>query len=165
MIVNTSIPYTSFILQSNIKDLILKYPFLRSYTIGYSVLGRPIQALIFGTGLRKVLYVGSTHSNEFITSTLLAKFIEDLSYAYANGSNINYLNTEEIYNNVSLHVVPMLNPDGVDLVNLAINTASNPYIYAKIIASRYPQIPFPNGWKANIQGVDLKNFQPLRKVL
>ena len=59
----------------------------------------------------------------------------------------------------------MLNPDGVDLVNYALNPQSNPYIYAKVIAQKYPDIPFPEGWKANLNGVDLKNFQPFCKVL
>ena len=71
------------------------------------------------------------------------------------GSKINYYDTTAIFNNVTLHVVPMLNPDGVDLVNGALNTQSNPYIYARIIANEYPDIPFPSGWKANLNGVDL----------
>ena len=84
MIVNTSIPYTSSILQTDITSLLTQYSFLRAQTIGYSVLGRPIDSLIIGRGSKKILYVASTHSNEWITSPLLMKFVEDFCYAYSN---------------------------------------------------------------------------------
>ena len=155
MIVNASSLYNSSTLERDINSLINKYSFLKKEIIGYSFLGTPIYSLIFGKGSKEILYVGSTHANESITSTLLMKFLDDISYAYSNGSNINYYNTQEIFNNTSLYIVPMLNPDGVDLVNGNINKLSNAYIYAKIISNNYPNIPFPDGWKANINGVDL----------
>lgn len=49
----------------------------------------------------------------------------------------------------------MLNPDGVNLVNDKLNLTSDEYMYAKYISKKYPDIPFPGGWKANINGVDL----------
>ncbi len=44
--------------------------------------------------------------------------------------------------------------------NLPIN--SNAYAYTKNIASRYPNVAFPDGWKANIEGVDLNLQFPAR---
>lgn len=94
------------------------------------------------------------------------KFLENLSTAYLNQSTIWGYPAKDLFSKYSLYIVPMVNPDGVDLVVGNIEKY-NPdiYSYAKKISDNYPQIPFPNGWKANINGVDLKNFQPFCKVL
>ena len=94
------------------------------------------------------------------------KFLENLSTAYLNRSSIWGYSATELWNTVSLYVVPMANPDGVDLV--VGNTQKylpNIYQYAQILSNNYPSIPFPSAWKANINGVDLKNYQPICKVL
>ena len=104
-------------------------------------------------------------SNEWICSPLLMKFLADYCYCYKNNLNIYGYNARNLYANSTIYIMPMVNPDGVNLVTGEIDSNSSLYTNTKLIADNYPQIPFPDGWKANIRGVDLKNFQPFCKVL
>ena len=147
--------YTSKILAQHISELKRTYNFLEISTIGVSNLGTPISYIRFGRGNKEVLYIGSTHANEFITTPLLMTFLEVLCNSYINGLSLYGLNPKILFNTVSLYIVPMLNPDGVDLVQEAIPKNSETYQNAIKISNNYPDIPFPSGWKANILGVDI----------
>ena len=153
--VPTNIEYSYDIMRLNIQRLILKYPFLDIGNIGLSVMNKTIPYIRLGFGNNHVLYVGATHANEWITSPVLMKFIEDFSEAYVNAATLQGVNVKDIYQNTSIFIVPMLNSDGVDLVVNDIDNLSNEYINAKKISQDYPNIPFPSGWKANILGIDL----------
>ena len=156
-IVPTNIPYNYDILISNLKTFLHDYPFLESNFIGYSVLGNPIPYIKLGNGSKEVFYCGSFHANEWICSVLLMKFIEDYCDSYINNSTIYSCNAKELFNSTSIYIVPMVNPDGVNLVTNNIKNI-DVYNFAKSIANNYPSIPFPSGWKANIDGVDFINF-------
>ena len=54
----------------------------------------------------------------------------------------------------------MVDPDGVALVTGEIPEDSEEYAWAKKIGQRFPDIPFPDGWKANLLGVDLNLQYP-----
>ena len=60
----------------------------------------------------------------------------------------------------TIYTVPMVDPDGVDLVTGAIETGTLQYAAAQRLSDNYPQIPFPEGWKANLLGVDLNVQYP-----
>ena len=154
-IVPTNINYSSSILQMNLDSLKRLYPFIQITSIGRSILGTNLPVIKIGNGSKEVFYSASFHANEWICSPLVMKFLADYCYCYVNNLPIYGVNARNIYNYCTIYIMPMVNPDGVDLVTGEISPNSSLYTNTELIANRYPNIPFPDGWKANIRGVDL----------
>lgn len=159
-IVPTNIRYSSNILTININTLSRLYPFLNIGSAGRSVLNNNIPFISIGRGNKTVFYSASIHANEWITSIVLMKFLADYCYAYQNNLSIFGIPANTIYNNCTIYIIPMVNPDGVDLVTGEFVLNSPAYLFAQRISSNFPEIPFVDGWKSNIRGVDLENLQP-----
>lgn len=153
-LVPVSRPYTYSLLVKVIDDLLAKYPDLEVGTVGRSVMGKDIFFLRLGRGEHEVCYNASFHANENITTPVLLKFAEQMMANYVSGESVLGVYPRQLFEEFSLYLVPMVNPDGVDLVNKEL-VSGDYYEQARRIASRYPDIPFPDGWKANIDGVDL----------
>ncbi|WP_419956133.1 M14 family metallopeptidase [Neobacillus niacini] len=153
--VSLKLPYGSKILTKQIKALKKFYPFINVDTIGTSVLGNHIQEIRIGKGLKKVHMNASFHANEWITSMILMSLVNQYLVSLTNRSQLAGINSINLYNETELSIVPMVNPDGVDLVLngpptgsrqevLKINEGSGEFVH----------------WKANIRGVDLNNQFP-----
>ena len=159
-IVNTTVPITSEIADNAILALVSTYPFLRTELLTSTAFQRPVRSLVIGTGERKVLFTAAHHANEWITAYILLKYAEDLAEAIRTGGNIGNQNAQALSEAVTIYMVPLVNPDGVDLVTGALQPGNIQYDLAQRLADNYPQIPFPNGWKANLLGVDLNLNYP-----
>ena len=159
-LVRTDVPMTSQLAEKTIKALAEKYPFIEVEKLTDTEFGRPVWAMVLGEGDRHVLYTAAHHANEWITATLLLKFAEDLAEAWRTDGEICGVEAEDLLENVMIHLVPMVDPDGVDLVTGAIEPRTPEYSRAREIAGDFPDIPFPDGWKANLNGVDLNLQYP-----
>ena len=146
---------TSALCEQTILELVRTYPFLRTEVLTETALGRNIRTLVIGNGKRKVIYSAGWHANEWITTPVLLKFVEEFAEALKNGGEIFGVNAGDLAAKATIYTVPMVNPDGVDLVTGAITPEQQSYQNAALIADNFPAIPFPEGWKANLNGVDL----------
>ena len=154
-IVKTDIPMTYARCEQAILELAKAYPFLRTEVLTETAQGRNLRTLVIGNGPRKVIYSAAWHANEWITAPVLLKFAEEFAESLKNGGTIFGVNAGDLAAKATVYLVPMVNPDGVDLVTGAIPPDSQPYENAREIARNFPAIPFPEGWKANWNGVDL----------
>ena len=152
-IVRTDIPMTSALAEDTLEALGAAYPFLQTELLARTAFGRPITGASMGRGDRRVLYSAAHHANEWLTATVLLKFLEDYAQALETDGTIAGVSARELYETATIFLVPMVDPDGVDLVTGAVT--ENERAQAEGLAEFYPNIPFPDGWKANLQGVDL----------
>ena len=130
------------------------YPDVGIGTLGCSILGREIPLLTFGAGPRKILYVGTHHGMEWMTTTILLRFCEDLLLAKKNGKAVYNLCPDRFWESHTLYVLPMLNPDGVEYQLHGVDP-ENP-LYQRLLTMNSGSRSF-SSWQANARGVDLNH--------
>ncbi|WP_036830926.1 M14 family metallopeptidase [Pontibacillus litoralis] len=138
-------------LRTEIDELVTTFPNIHVQDIGHSILHKPIYELSIGKGARLIHWNGSFHANEWVTSLLLMKALRTVGRALTEN--------EELLEHISLSVVPMVNPDGVDLVHHGSVAAGAYQSFVEEINNRHNHRTFTS-WKANIRGVDLNNQFP-----
>lgn len=159
-IVKTDVPMTYELCERTILSLVREHPICRTEVLTTTAFGRNVRTLVIGQGQRQVIFSAAHHANEWITTPLLLKFVEELAEAIRTDGKIFGIPARTIDRNVTIHTVPMVDPDGVDLVTGGIGPESSEYALARQMAEFYPSIPFPSGWKANLKGVDLNLQYP-----
>ena len=157
-VVPATLRFSSDVMNILLGSLCARYPFLSLFSIGRSALGKDIAALRLGRGEKVVSYNASHHANEWITSLLLVKFVEMFCHALVTESRLGDYDPREVFDSASIYIVPMVDPDGVDLVTGQIAAGSELYKNAEKL--NIFGFPFPDGWKANIEGTDLNLNYP-----
>ena len=136
-------------------DLFLKvFPRTKQETIGKSLWGRNIDVLKLGRGAKKMLFVGAHHGMEHLTSKLLLSFAFRYETAIQNDFKICGESAKALSENYTLYILPMLNPDGVDL---SIFGLSAPDIKNRSFLEKINPSGDFSDWQANARGVDLNH--------
>ena len=146
-------------LMNDINRLKEVYPFLQVPTIGETVLGKEIPEIMIGKGEKKVHYNGSFHANEWITSLVIMTFLNDYLLSLTNHQPLRGHPAFSLYQQSTLSIVPMVNPDGVDLV---LNGPPENKKWKKRVVDLNKGSTDFTEWKANIRGVDLNDQFPAR---
>lgn len=141
-------------LEKSITELQNKYEFLEVSTLTQSILGKRIPIITLGKGKKSVIYIGAHHGMEWITSALLIKFLNDFCNEYKNGSHIPDVSARVLFETRKLHIIPMLNPDGVDYSIHGVK--HNNILRERLIKMNNGSKDFSH-WQANARGVDLNH--------
>lgn len=158
-IVKWKIEYDYGKLTADLRQLFEIYPFMKRNDFGKSVMGKALPELRIGRGKKKVHFNGSFHANEWTATPMIMNFVNEYLLALTNRGTIRGLYMAPFYDETTLSIVPMVNPDGVDLV---INgpPSEKPH-HDDVLKLNNGSADFSE-WKANIRGVDLNDQFPAR---
>lgn len=132
-------------------EILSSYPEVKIFSIGKSVWNKEIYCIKFGSGKKNILFNAAHHGLEWITSPLLIKFAYDVINADSRlfGYDIN-----KLLSKVTFHLVPMVNPDGVDIAQ---NGISEDFPHYSQYTKWNNGDDFKAKWQANANGVDLNH--------
>lgn len=130
-----------------------EFPFLDVFSIGKSVLGRPILAVKIGVRDNCIIYAGGFHGSERLTTLINLLFIEDFCRSIRDNTDFSIASARNAIFNKSIIVVPCVNPDGFEI---SLNGAAT----AGALAPKITQINGNNDirfWNANANGIDINH--------
>lgn len=129
------------------------YPFLQFSYLTESVMGRGIPLITLGEGEKEIYYIGAHHGAERITAAVLIKFIHEFCALAKVGATVFGMNLAYIMRRRTLHIIPMLNPDGVDI---SANGVQRDSLWYTRLVNMNTSDDF-SLWQANANGVDLNH--------
>lgn len=149
---------------AKLNELSKSCKFLRVFTIGRSVLGRNIYAISIGNTSEMTLMAGAFHAQEWLTTSLLLRFVEHLSLSVRARTGISGASMNASLAKRGLLIVPMVNPDGVCIALEGAASAGKLRHSVETMQARSTK-----SWQANARGVDLNHnfdagFMQLREL-
>ena len=137
-----------------------KYPgIITVSSMGASSYGRNIPVVIIGNtnASKKVLIQSTIHAREYMCTLVTMEIIEYICDNYYS-KEVNGVKYSDLFANVCFHVIPMVNPDGVEIAQRGYDGATNDgtkgWLKAQVASgAKMGRI------KSNANGVDLnRNF-------
>lgn len=132
-----------------------EYPFLSLKSIGKSVLGKDIYALMLGSGEEEVVFAAAFHGSEHITTNISLMFCESLCYSLLTDALLKDINMKAAIKGRKIVIIPRVNPDGCDVSILgAAGAGRADRVVRRICEGDYTH------YNANIRGVDINHNFP-----
>lgn len=160
LIVDTSDTYYLNDIKNDVNTLVeMHNNILEKQIIGKSVEGKEIFTLKISKKSDKkkpaILFTAGIHAREDFSVMLVMKMIDYIAYHYNKNLPWEEKNIKDIVDKIDLYFVPVVNPDGLNIVHNGIKASKNydKIKYMPIIGNEEEY------WKANSNGVDInKNF-------
>lgn len=151
-IVKSDQPFSYSVFENNLKSLQDAYPKqVKTSIIGYSVLRKKLRLIRLGTVEPKLLITGIFHGREWLTGLLTLKMAEEYVKAIKDGQLIGSYQPGELFKRGSILFVPMVNPDGVEIVMNGTKGVPNSDLLQQ---ANEGDNDFTR-WKTNARGVNL----------
>lgn len=168
---NTDSKYSYDDMREDIDKLIVTYPKLvRAEVIGTTADKRKIYDIIIGNDKadRQIVIQAGCHGREYMTCLLVMDMVEYYLQGYNKRSYKGKL-ISDYFEDFQVHIVPMLNPDGVTISQLGAKGLKNPQLRKNVAVmyknavtygyTSYSEARYYERWKANAHGVDInRNF-------
>ncbi len=163
--------YTYEEMEEDILLLQAKYPDLLHVNLtGQSADNRNLYELVLGNpnAPESILVHAGIHAREYDNPYLVMEQLEQCLEYYDCG-NFHNKSYRELFDNVAVHIVPMVNPDGIALSQFGESALRSPELirlvqtcYVYDVATKRTKNSYEtylSRWKANARGVDLnRNF-------
>lgn len=158
--------YTYQEMQVDLNILKATYPQMQMDVLGNTIDGRQLYHVVVGnpSAPHKILVHGGIHAREYISSQVVMREIVALLEMQQNGWLYHGQSVATLLQNTCIHFVPMVNPDGITLVQGGID-ALNTQAAKTMVMSMAAQdqvtdlATYLRKWKNNINGVNLnRNF-------
>lgn len=157
---DTDSKYTYSDLKEDMNKLVEKYPDrLQKNYLGKTADNRGLYSLVLGNpnAEKQIFVTAGIHARENINSQVAMRIVEYYCRNYKTGKYKGET-FKELFDKVSICIVPMVNPDGIAISALGPNSIKDKALRAKI--KRMPRNGSYTNWQANARGVDLnRNYK------
>ncbi len=158
--VNDAGKYSYEDMQKDLKQLENEYEErMKVKSLGHSTDGRNIYVVRIGNSKAKkqMIVNASIHGREYLNTYFLMEMVEKYMNEYSKEQQKIGMSYEELFDQVCLYVLPMINPDGVTIAQYG-PTKINDKDLRKNVEKKLKGYSYKR-WKGNANGVDLnRNF-------
>lgn len=135
-------------------------------SIGITPDGREMVHYVVGNpqAEKQIFINGAIHAREYLTFQLVMKQMVVYMQHIDQGDTWGNLAYKDMWNQVAIHVVPVINPDGVQISQFGLDGINSESLRQEILTiasmdGAEPSTSYFDHWKANAEGVDLnRNF-------